>query len=150
MKLPQVVLLCGLALACATAIAQSDYVLHATPIGPAPVDPAIVRALAAIKPSQIHQTIEKLVSFVTRNTLSSMDTDLPSGQGINAAADWIAGQLEAISHDCGGCLEVKRDTFLIRPAARGGRAEFPNRPKSPMFTPFCVVRTRSRPGEWSW
>ena len=117
MKLPQVVLLCGLALACATLIAQPDYVLHATPIGPAPVDPAIARALAAIKPSQIHQTIEKLVSFGTRNTLSSMDTDLPSGQGINAAADWIAGQFEAISHVCGGCLEVKRDTFTADPAS---------------------------------
>jgi hypothetical protein len=45
MKLPQVVLLCGLSLICGTALAQPDYTLHATPIGPAPVDPAIARAL---------------------------------------------------------------------------------------------------------
>jgi hypothetical protein len=87
------------------------------PIGLAPADPAIARALVSIKPSQIHQTIEKLVSFGTRNTLSSLDTDQPPGQGINAAADWIAGQFEAISHDCGGCIEVKRDTFTADPAS---------------------------------
>jgi hypothetical protein len=117
MKVPQLVLLCGLSLVCGAATAQPDYALHATPVGPAPVDPAIARALANIKPQQIQQTIQTLVSFGTRNTLSSMDTNLPSGQGINAAADWIAGKFEAISHECGGCLEVKRDTFTADPAS---------------------------------
>ena len=46
-----------------------------------------------------------------------METDLPPGQGINAAADWIAGQFESISQECGGCLEVKRDTFTADPAS---------------------------------
>lgn len=109
-------LLCGLVLARGAATAQPDYAFHATPLGPAPVDPAISRAVASIKPSQIHQTIEKLVSFGTRNTLSSMESDLPPGQGINAAADWIASQFEAISQECGGCLEIKRDTFTADPA----------------------------------
>jgi len=122
MKLPQVVLLCGLALVCGAAKAQPDYVLHATPIGPAPVDPAIARALATIKPSQINETLKTLVGFGTRSTLSSMATDLPPGQGINAAADWIAGQFQAISHECGGCLEVKRDTFTADPASGGAWA----------------------------
>ena len=99
MKVPQLVLLCGLALVCGAASAQPDYALHATPIGPAPVDPAIARALTAIKPQQIEETIKTLVGFGTRNTLSSMDTDLPPGQGINAAADWIAAQFDAISQD---------------------------------------------------
>jgi hypothetical protein len=117
MKRSHVVLHCGLALACGAAIAQPDYALHAIPLGPTPADPAIARAIASIKPSQIHQTIEKLVSFGTRNTLSSMETDLPPGQGINAAADWIADQFEAISRECGGCLEVKRDTFTADPAS---------------------------------
>ena len=117
MKLAQVVLLCGLALACGASHAQPDYVLHATPIGPAPVDPAIVKALTSIKPSQIHQTIQTLVGFGTRTTMSSMATDLPPGQGINAAANWIASQFEEISRECGGCLEVKRDTFTADPAS---------------------------------
>ncbi len=46
-----------------------------------------------------------------------MDTDLPPGQGINAAADWIVAQFDAISRECGGCLEVKRDTFTADPAS---------------------------------
>ena len=56
--------------------------------------------------------IAKLVSFGTRSTLSSMDTDLPPGQGISAAADWIESEFKAISAGCGGCLEVKRDEFV--------------------------------------
>jgi hypothetical protein len=117
MKIFHLIPLCGLAWACGAAHAQPDYVRHAAAVGPAPVDPAIVRALATIKPQQIHETIQTLVSFGTRSTLSSMETDLPPGQGINAAADWITAQFEAISKQCDGCLEVKRDTFIADPAS---------------------------------
>ncbi len=81
------------------------------PIQPAPADPAIEKALAQVSPAQIQSSIEKLVSFHNRSTLSSMDTDLPPGQGVSAAADWIAGEFQRYSDACGGCLEVKRDTF---------------------------------------
>jgi hypothetical protein len=81
------------------------------PIRPAPADPAIAAALAQVSPARIHAIIEKLVSFNNRSTLSSMETDLAPGTGINAAADWIASEFERISADCGGCLEVKRDEF---------------------------------------
>ena len=91
--------------------AQADFSLHATPVAPAAPDPAIAGALQTIKPADIEKTIQALVGFGTRNTLSSMETDLPPGQGITAAADWIAGQFEQISKECGGCLEVHRDTF---------------------------------------
>jgi hypothetical protein len=91
--------------------ARSDYQMHATKVAAAPADPAIARALAQISDAHIRQTIEKLVGFGTRNTLSSMATDLPPGTGVTAAADWIATEFEGISKDCGGCLEVKRDTF---------------------------------------
>jgi hypothetical protein len=99
--------------------AQPDYQLHATPVPAAPADPAIAAALAQVNEAHVRQTIEKLVGFGTRNSLSSMETDLPPGQGITAAADWIFSQFEAISKDCGGCLEVKRDTFTADPAAGG-------------------------------
>jgi acetylornithine deacetylase/succinyl-diaminopimelate desuccinylase-like protein len=91
--------------------AQPDFLVHATPVTPATPDPAIASALQAIQPAHINETIKSLVGFGTRNTLSSMETDLPPGEGINAAADWVAAQFEQISHDCGGCLEVHRDTF---------------------------------------
>ena len=117
MQIQRALLFCGLAFFCGVAASQPDYQRHATSLKPAPPDPAIARALASITPAQIDQTVKTLVSFGTRNTLTSMDPNLPPGQGINAAADWIAGQFEAISGQCGGCLEVKRDTFVADPAS---------------------------------
>jgi Peptidase family M28 len=147
MKLPQVVLLCGIGLVCGALNAQPDYAFHATSVGPAPVDPAIARAIASIKPSQIHQTIEKLVSFGTRNTLSSMETDLPPGQGVNAAADWIAGQFETISQECGGCLEVKRDTFTADPASASGSPWAGRIPKPTKLTNIYAVLRGTDPAQ---
>jgi hypothetical protein len=121
MRVPQTVLLCGLALASAACGAQPDYLRNATPVGPAPIDPAIASAIKSIDPAHIEQTIKALVGFGTRSTLSSMETDLPPGQGIKAAADWIAGQFAAISSQCGGCLEVKRDVFTADPASSAGQ-----------------------------
>ena len=96
------------------------------PVTVAPVDPAIAAALQQVSPDRIHATIEKLVSFNNRSTLSSMDTDLAPGTGINAAADWIFSQFQSYSAECGGCLEVKRDVF-IEPAVPGSRIIRPTR-----------------------
>lgn len=81
------------------------------PIPAMRADPQIVHAIDGISPSRIQHTIAALVGFRNRNTLSSMDADLPAGTGVSAAADWIEGQFKEISSECGGCLEVKRDTF---------------------------------------
>ncbi len=81
------------------------------PLTPLPADPAIVGALEQVSPRRVQATIEKLVSFNNRSTLSSMETDLKAGTGVNAAADWIASEFERYSAECGGCLEVKRDVF---------------------------------------
>lgn len=95
-------------------------------IAPLPADPAIAATLRSISPETIHGDIAKLVSFGTRSTLSSMDTDLPPGQGINAAADWIESEFRAISATCGECLEVKRDEFVEQPTSVNGRpSRFP-------------------------
>ena len=98
------------------------------PIAAAPLDPAIARAIQQISPAQVHADIEKLVSFGNRSTLSSMDTDLPAGTGVTAAADWLFSEYTRISEACGGCLEVKRDDY-IEPAstAPGGRVARPTR-----------------------
>jgi hypothetical protein len=119
MSFPQTIRRFGLALAmsCCASIgtsigkAQPDFLINATPVTPAAPDPAIARALQTIQTDQIEKTIQTLVSFGTRSTLSSMEKDLPAGQGVSAAADWVAGQFEQISKECGGCLEVHRDTF---------------------------------------
>ena len=117
MLIQRALLFCGLVFVCAHAVTQPDYQRNATPLRQAPVDPAIAHALITITPAQIDQTLKTLVSFGTRNTLTSMDGNLPPGKGITAAADWIAGQFEEISQQCGGCLEVKRDTFVADPAS---------------------------------
>lgn len=88
------------------------------PITPAPVDPAIAKAIAQIDPDKIYADVEKLVSFKNRSTISSMDTDLPAGTGVTAAADWVFAEFTRISEACGGCLEVKRDDFM-EPAQTG-------------------------------
>ena len=86
-----------------------------SPIAPAPTDPAIAAALHQVSPDRIRATIEKLVTFNNRSTLSSMDTDLPPGTGVSAAADWIESEFKRISADCGNCLEVRRDDFIEPP-----------------------------------
>lgn len=84
---------------------------------PAPPDPQIAAAVKGVFPQRVQQTIEKLVSFQSRHTLSS-DMPASSGKGINAAADWIKSELESYSKECGGCLEVKTDEFTQEPANR--------------------------------
>lgn len=92
-----------------------------TALAPMRVDPAVKTAVAEVSAQQVQADIAKLVSFETRNTLSSMDTELPPGQGILAAADWITSEFEAISKECGGCLDVKRDEF-VQPASNDARS----------------------------
>jgi hypothetical protein len=91
---------------------------------PLPKDPKIAEAIAKIDPTMIKADIAKLVTFGTRNTLSSMDTDLPQGQGVLAAGDWVESEFQGISAKCGGCLEVKRDEF-VEPEAKGPAGRVP-------------------------
>jgi hypothetical protein len=83
-----------------------------SPITAAPADPTIAAALQQVSPDRIRATIEKLVSFNNRSTLSSMDTDLAPNTGVSAAAAWIESEFNAYSRACNGCLEVKRDEFI--------------------------------------
>ena len=82
-------------------------------------DPQIAAALKQVSSQRIQATIEKLVSFGTRLTLSAQDpTSISSGHGIEAAREWIRSEFERYSKDCGGCLEVKTDTFTEEAADR--------------------------------
>ncbi|MBV8206920.1 MAG: M20/M25/M40 family metallo-hydrolase [Acidobacteria bacterium] len=81
-----------------------------------PPDASITAALRAISAGRIRQNIEKLASFVNRNTNGSRNPELAQkGMGIVAAREWIRSQFEAYSSECGGCLEVKDDTFTAQP-----------------------------------
>ena len=58
-------------------------------------------AQEAPDPARLKATVEKLVSFGTRHTLSSPDDPK---RGIGAARHWAAGELTRISDACGGCI----------------------------------------------
>lgn len=76
-------------------------------------DDAIVHIVHDVSAAQVQQTINKLVSFGTRNTLSVNNPDAAtSDKGIVAARNWIKSEFERYSQACGGCLEVKTDTFV--------------------------------------
>jgi hypothetical protein len=84
-----------------------------------PADPRIAAALTQISAQRIQANIEKLVSFQTRLTLSAQDPDsIKAGHGIGAAREWIKAEFESYSRACGGCLEVKADSFTENPTDR--------------------------------
>ena len=66
-------------------------------------------SLARETPSQprLRATVEKLVSFGTRHSLSSA-TD--PRRGIGAARTWTAGEFQRLSAACGGCITMERIT----------------------------------------
>jgi hypothetical protein len=98
-------------------------------VEPGPPDPQILEALKQISPQRIQATIEKLVTFKNRSTLSSNDQEMLSqGLGVTAAAKWIQQEFESYSQACGGCLQVKTDSF-IQPVA----------PRIPTLTPLTNV-----------
>ena len=76
------------------------------------LDSHISAALQQVSAERIRANVEKLVSFGTRSTISAQDAAaIESGRGIGAARDWIKSEFERYSKDCGGCLEVKVDSF---------------------------------------
>lgn len=83
------------------------------------VDPRIAAALQQVSAERIRANIEKLVSFGTRSTISAQDASaIGAGSGVGAAREWIKQEFERYSKDCGGCLEVKVDSFTEPPGER--------------------------------
>jgi hypothetical protein len=146
MKYGMAAVMAALGLSLQAAWAQPDFT-QGRPVTSAPVDPKIEHALTLIDSSRIRQTIDKLVSFGTRNSLSSMETDLASGTGIEHAADWIAGQFEEISKGCGGCLEVKRDSFVADPTSTQGSAWANRIPKPTRMTNVYAILRGTDPAQ---
>jgi len=84
---------------------------------PMAADNRIAAAQQQVSAERIRANIERLASFRTRSTISAQDpASIASGHGIGAAREWIKSEFERYSKDCGGCLEVKTDSFT-EPAA---------------------------------
>ena len=75
-----------------------------TPVFAADSPDATLGTIAdAVDPHALHATIGTLVGFGTRHTLSDTKSDT---RGIGAARRWTQARFEAISKECGGCLEI--------------------------------------------
>ena len=82
-----------------------------------PADSRIAAALQQVSAERIRANIEQLVSFGTRSTISAQDqAAIGAEHGVGAAREWIKAEFQRYSRECGGCLEVKTDTFT-EPAA---------------------------------
>ncbi len=66
--------------------------------------PALANAKDTPDPARLKATVEKLVSFGTRNTLSSPTDPV---RGIGAARAWVADELDKLGEAC-KCLQVQR------------------------------------------
>src|SRR5882724_7750984 len=101
-------------------IVQSNSFCHAQSGAPtSAADPQIAAAIRQVSTERLQLTVDKLVSFGTRSTLSAQDDDsIKAGKGIGAAREWIKTEFERYSKECGGCLDVKTDSFLEQPADR--------------------------------
>jgi Peptidase family M28 len=71
-------------------------------------NPKIKSMLAAVSERNIENSVRKLVSFGTRNSLSSQ-TD--PKRGIGAARDWLFDEFEKISKKANGRMTVEKQTF---------------------------------------
>ncbi|AIF45902.1 M28 family metallopeptidase [Dyella japonica] len=91
-------LLLPLALSLAVSAAYADE----TPVQPH-AQPSLLTLSTAPSEARLHATIETLVGFGTRHTLSDTQSNK---RGIGAARRWVKSQFEAISKECGGCIEI--------------------------------------------
>ena len=57
----------------------------------------------SVNEADLHATIEKLVSFGTRHSMSDTTSAM---RGIGAARSWVRSRFEQISRDCEGCIRI--------------------------------------------
>ena len=75
----------------------------------------VVKMLKEIDHERVQASVEKLVSFGTRNTLSSQDDP---NRGIGAARDWLYSEFQKYAADSGGRMTVELDSYLQPVASR--------------------------------
>src|SRR5690349_1643811 len=101
--------------AMAAPIALSAAPAYGSPAGHGPAldhvhfDPALRQLIRRIDPRRIEATIQRLVQFGTRHTLSSQTDPV---RGIGAATTWVFEQLQAIAATSGGNMTVQKQSFV--------------------------------------
>jgi hypothetical protein len=97
----------------ASALAAQD---RRPQVVPSPEDPRIHAIVAAVSAERIERDIRTLVGFGTRHTLS--DT-VSASRGIGAARRWIFDEFTRIAKGCGGCLEVRYVSDVVKGTPNG-------------------------------
>jgi Zn-dependent M28 family amino/carboxypeptidase len=70
-----------------------------------------LRAIAdQVSQQALHTTVERLVAFGTRHSLSVRDNP---ARGIGAALNWTDAEFRRISQGCGGCLTIVRPSDTV-------------------------------------
>ncbi|MFT4937700.1 MAG: hypothetical protein ACI88A_000718 [Paraglaciecola sp.] len=100
--------------------------------------PKLHQIVAQISAQSIETDIRKLVAFGTRHTLSETQSDT---RGIGAARRWIKSEFEAISKECGGCLEVYFQSQVIQ-----GEKRIPN--ATDVVSVIAIQRGSSDPSRY--
>ncbi|WP_037324617.1 M28 family peptidase [Salinimicrobium terrae] len=108
-------------------------------VAPPQVDLRIYDIIEAVSADEIEADIRRLAGFGTRNTFSDTVSDT---RGIGAARRFIKADLEKISNDCNGCLDVfyqkdfvtkegnnrvPKDAWVVNVVAVQKGTKYPNR-----------------------
>ena len=100
--------LIGLILLTAPALAAAQNAIQAA--APSDDHPLLAQIAAQVSPDEQRATIETLVGFGTRHTLSDTKS---AKRGIGAARRWVQTRFTAIAAACGGCLEVATPSQVV-------------------------------------
>ena len=103
---------------------------------PTPQETRLSAISAPVSAARIKATVEKLVSFGTRHTLSSQ-TD--PKRGIGAALNWGEAEFGRYSAACGGCLVTARPTTMVQ----GERVPLPTK----LTDVIAIQRGMERPND---
>ncbi len=100
----------GLSLLLPTALIEGQVRTRAPArtTGPTPRNQQIVRLVREIDAANIERSVRRLVSFGTRNTLSSQNDP---NRGIGAARDWLYAEFQKIAQISDGRMTVEKQSF---------------------------------------
>lgn len=72
--------------------------------------PPLTQLADEVSAQRLRETVERLVAFGTRHTLSSQDHPT---RGIGAALRWTAEEFRRIGRACGGCLTIAQPEEIV-------------------------------------
>jgi len=78
-------------------------------------DPEISKMVSEVSKDSVESYIRKLVTFGTRNTLSTQSNP---ARGIGAARNWVLSRFNEFAKESGGRMEAKIDTVTLQPDNR--------------------------------